>query len=121
MAIEESKIIDLIAGYEGYEEECRSSWDTVNLQRAGLYRTIIKDLESLLPRKSIADLGVSDYNELTGTIIEYEGQRGVLLGGEGQVVVLFTFSDTCLTYSSPEVVYLLDEVRLWDGGGDIPW
>ena len=121
MAIEESKIIDLIAGYEGYEEECRSSWDAVNLERAGLYRTIIKDLESLLPRKSIADLGVSDYGELTGTIIEYEGQRGVLLGGEGQVVVLFTFSDKCLTYDSPDAVYPLDEGRFWDENGVVLW
>ena len=119
MAVEESKIIDLIAGYEGYEEECRSSWDAVNLERAGLYRTIIKDLESLLPRKSIADLGVSDYEELTGTIVEYEGRRGVLLEGYEHTVAVFTFSDKCLAYISPNVVYPLDEGRFWDENGVI--
>lgn len=121
MAIEESKIIDLIAGYEGYEEECRSSWDTANLQRAALYRTIIKDLESLLPRKSIADLGVANYEELTGTIVEYEGRRGVLLGGYEHTVAVFTFSDKCLAYISPNVVYPLDEGRFWDENGVILW
>ena len=121
MAIEESKIIDLIAAYEGYEKECRYSSDTVDHSRASLYRTVIKDLESLLPRKSIADLSVSDYNDLTGTIVEHDGRRGVLLGGQSHVVVLFTFADKNLTYDSPDVVYLLDEPRFWDGGGAIPW
>ena len=121
MAIEESKIINLIALYEKYEDECERSLNMVDRSRAALYRTVISDLEKLLPRKSIADLGVNDYDELTGTIIEYEGQRGVLLGGEGQVVVLFTFSDKCLTYSSPEVVYLLDEGRFWDEDGVVLW
>ena len=121
MAIEESKIIDLIAGYEGYEEECRSSWDTVNLQRAVLYRTIIKDLKSLLPRKSIAGLGVDDYDELTGTIIEYGGRRGVLLEGEGETVTLFIFASKALVYSSPDVVYPLDEGRFWDAEGVVLW
>ena len=117
MAIEESKIIDLIAGYEGYEEECRSSWDTANLQRAALYRTIIKDLESLLPRKSLADLDVPHFSELTGTIVEYAGAKGVLLGGSGDVVILFTFADTCLVYADPSLVYALDEERIWDETG----
>ena len=119
MAIEESKIIDLIAGYEGYEEECRSSWDTVNLQRAGLYRTIIKDLESLLPRKSIADLGVSDYYNLTGTIVEYRGKRGVLLGGSNDLAMFFTFSDRYVNWSDPHLVFPLDEDRVWDKAGTI--
>ena len=119
MAIEESKIIDLIAGYEGYEEECRSSWDTANLQRAALYRTIIKDLESLLPRKSLADLDVPHFSELTGTIVEYAEMKGVLLGGAGDTVVLFTFADTCLVYADPSLVYTLDEERIWDETGAI--
>ena len=119
MAIEESKIIDLIASYEKYEEECRSSWDTVNLQCAGLYRTIIKDLESLLPRKSIADLGVSDYGDLTGTIVEYAGMKGVILGASVDMVILFTFADTCVVYADPTLVYPLGEERIWDETGVI--
>lgn len=121
MAIEESKISDLIASYEKYEEECMDAGGAVNSSRAGLYRTMIKDLESLLPRKSIADLGVSDYDELTGTIVEYGGRRGVLLEGEGHTVSVFTFADKCLTYSSPDVVYPLDGGRFWDGNGVIIW
>ena len=119
MAIEESKIIDLIASYEKYEEECLDAGGAVNSSRAGLYRTMIKDLESLLPRKSIADLGVSDYEELTGTIVEYEGRRGVLLEGYERTVAVFTFSDKCLAYISPNVVYPLDEGRFWDENGVI--
>lgn len=121
MAIEEAKIIDLIAAYEGYEKECRYSSDTVDHSRASLYRTVIKDLESLLPRKSIADLGVSDYNELTGTTVEHDGRRGVLLGGQSHLVVLFTFADKNLTYDSPDAVYPLDEGRFWDENGVILW
>ena len=91
MAIEESKIIDLIASYEKYEDECQRSLNTVNFARANLYRAVISDLEDLLPRKSIADLGVSDYGDLTGTIVEYAGMKGVILGASVDMVMLFTF------------------------------
>ena len=117
MAIEESKIIDLIASYEKYEEECMDTGGAVNSSRAGLYRTMIKDLESLLPRKSLADLGVSDYEELTGTIVEYEGRRGVLLEGYEHTVAVFTFSDKCLAYIRPNVVYPEGGERVWDENG----
>lgn len=119
MAIEESKIIDLIASYEGYEKECRYSSDTVDHSRASLYRTVIKDLEKLLPRKSIADLGVSDYDDLTGTIVECEGRRGVLLEGIDDGVTLFIFANKSLMYRSPEVIYPLDEDRIWNEAGII--
>ena len=121
MAIEESKIIDLITSYRDYERECWESNELINKGRAGLYGAVIEDLESLLPRKSIADLGVSDYEELTGTIVEYEGRRGVLLEGYEHTVAVFTFSDKCLAYISPNVVYPLDEGRFWDENGVIIW
>ena len=117
MAIEESKIIDLIASYEKYEEECLDAGDSVNSSRAGLYRTMIKDLEGLLPRKSIADLGVSDYDDLTGTIVEYGGKRGVLLGGSNDLAMSFTFSDRYVNWSDPHLVFPLDEDRVWDEAG----
>ena len=117
MAIEESKIIDLIARYKGYEESCLDTGGSVNFSRAGLYRTIIKDLESLLPRKSIADLGVSDYDDLTGTIVEYGGKRGVLLGGSNDLAMSFTFSDRYVNWSDPHLVFPLDEDRVWDEAG----
>ena len=119
MAIEESKIIDLITSYKEYEQKCWESNELINKGRAGLYGAVIEDLESLLPRKSIADLGVSDYEELTGTIVEYEGRRGVLLEGYEHTVAVFTFSDKCLAYISPNVVYPLDEGRFWDENGVI--
>ena len=117
MAIEESKIIDLIASYEKYEEECLDAGGAVNSSRAGLYRTMIKDLEGLLPRKSIADLGVSDYDDLTGTIVEYGGKRGVLLGGSNDLAMSFTFSDRYVNWSDPHMVFPLDEDRVWDEAG----
>ena len=51
MAIEESKISDLIAIYKGYEQKCRGSGELINKARAGLYGAVIEDLEALLPRK----------------------------------------------------------------------
>ena len=119
MAIEESKVIDLITSYKEYEQKCWESNELINKGRAGLYGAVIEDLESLLPRKSIADLGVSDYEELTGTIVEYEGRRGVLLEGYEHTVAVFTFSDKCLAYISPNVIYPLDEGRFWDETGAI--
>ena len=119
MAIEESKIIDLIAIYKGYEKKCWGSGELINKARAGLYGAVIEDLESLLPRKSLADLGVPHFSELTGTIVEYAGMKGVLLGGSGDVVTLFTFADTCVVYADPSLVYSLDEDRIWDEAGII--
>ena len=119
MAIEESKIIDLIATYKKYEQKCWGSGELINKARAGLYGAVIEDLESLLPRKSLADLDVPHFSELTGTIVEYAGMRGVLLGGAGDVVTLFTFADTCVVYVDPSLVYVLDEDRVWDETGRI--
>ena len=117
MAIEESKIIDLITSYRDYERECRESNELINKGRAGLYGAVIEDLESLLPRKSIADLGVSDYDDLTGTIVEYRGKRGVLLGGSNDLAMSFTFSDRYVNWSDPHLVFPLDEDRVWDEAG----
>ena len=119
MAIEETKIIDLITSYKEYERRCRDSGNPISRTRAEQYRVVIKDLESLLPRKTLADLGVSDYEELTGTIVEYEGRRGVLLEGYEHTVAVFTFSDKCLAYISPNAIYPLDEGRFWDENGVI--
>ena len=117
MAIEESKIIDLITSYRDYERECWESNELINKGRAGLYGAVIEDLESLLPRKSIADLGVSDYGDLTGTIVEYRGKRGVLLGGSNDLAMSFTFSDRYVNWSDPHLVLPLDEYRVWDEAG----
>ena len=84
-----------------------------------LFRSIIKDLEALLPRKTLADLGVTHYSNLSGTIVEYRGMRGVLLGGGDNMVALFTFADKCATYTDPALVYVLDEDRIWDETGRI--
>ena len=119
MAIEESKIIDLITSYRDYERECWGSGELINKARAALYGAVIEDLESLLPRKSIADLEVSDYGDLTGTIVEYAGMKGVILGSSVDMVMLFTFADTCVVYADPTLVYPLNEDRIWDETGTI--
>ena len=117
MAIEESKIIDLIATYKKYEQKCWGSGELINKARAGLYGAVIEDLEGILPRKTLADLDVAHFSDLTGTIVEYAGMKGVLLGGSGDVVTLFTFADTCVVYADPSLVYALDEERIWDETG----
>ena len=119
MAIEESKIIDLITSYKEYEQKCWESNELINKGRAGLYGAVIEDLESLLPRKTLADLDVAHFSDLTGTIVEYRGMRGVLLGGDGHMVALFTFADKCATCTDPALVYVLDEDRIWDETGTI--
>ena len=119
MAIEESKISDLIATYKKYEQKCWESGELINKARAGLYGAVIEDLESLLPRKTLADLDIARFAELTGTIVEYAGMKGVILGGSEDTVVLFTFADTRVVYADPSVVCLLDEDRVWDETGRI--
>ena len=119
MAIEESKIIDLITPYKKYEQKCWASNELINKGRAGLYGAVIEDLESLLPRKSLADLGVSDCGDLTGTIVEYAGMKGVILGASVDMVMLFTFADTCVVYADPTLVYPLGEDRIRDETGTI--
>ena len=119
MAIEESKISDLIASYEKYAKECRRKLNVVDNSRAGLYRTIIKDLEALLPRKTLADLNVVDFTDLTGTIVEYRGMQSVVLVGNENIVVLFTFTNPGVVYADPTLVYPLDEDRIWNRSGVI--
>ena len=119
MAIEESKISDLIAIYKGYEEKYRHSVTWPDLYRASIYQSVIEDLESLFPRKTLADLDVAHFSDLTGAIVEHAGMKGVLLGGSGDVVTLFTFADTCAVYADPSLVYPLDEDRIWDETGRI--
>ena len=119
MAIEESKIIDLIATYKKYEQKCWESNELINKGRAGLYGAVIEDLEGLLPRKTLADLDVAKFTELTGTIVEYRGMKSVILGGGGNTVTLFTLADKCVTYTDPSLVYTLDKGRFWDETGAI--
>ena len=117
MAIEESKISDLIAAYKKYEQKCCGNNDLIDRGRARVYRAVIEDLESLLPRKTIADLEVSDYDDLTGTIVEYAGMKGVILGSSVDMVMLFTFADACVVYADPTLVYPLGEDRIWNRSG----
>ena len=114
MAIEESKISDLIAIYKGYKKKY---WQ--DLRRASIYRSVIEDLESLFPRKTLADLDIGRFAELTGTIVEYRGMQSVILGGGGNTVTLFTLADKCVTYTDPALVHVLDEDRIWDETGTI--
>ena len=119
MAIEESKIIDLITAYKKYEQKCWESNGPISKGGAWLYGAVIEDLESLLPRKTLADLDIARFAELTGTIVEYRGMQSVILGGGGNTVTLFTLADKCVTYTDPALVHVLDEDRIWDETGTI--
>ena len=119
MAIEESKIKDLINEYEGYQENHERSLGEIAYGCAGVYRNVIEDLKKLLPRKTLEDLNIDDYGELTGIVVEYGGRRVILLGASVDMVMLFTFADTCVVYADPTLVYPLDEERIWDETGVI--
>ena len=119
MAIEEDKIKDLIEAYEGYQEDCASVHSAVARGREALYKTVIADLKKLLPRKTLADLNIDDYGELTGIVVEYGGRRGILLGGSAEMVTVFTPTDRFMNWCKPELAYLLDEDRIWDKTGII--
>ena len=119
MAIEEDKIKDLIEAYEGYQEDCASVHSAVARGREALYKTVIADLKKLLPRKTLADLDIARFAELTGTVVEYRGMKSVILGGGGNTVTLFTLADKCVTYTDPSLVHVLDEDRIWDETGTI--
>ena len=45
--------------------------------------------------------------------------KGVILGASVDMVMLFTFADTCVVYADPPLVYPLDEERIWDETGVI--
>ena len=119
MAIEEDKIKDLIEAYEGYQEDYASLHSAVARGREALYKTVIADLKKLLPRKTLADLDIGRFAELTGTIVEYRGMQSVILGGGGNTVTLFILADKCVTYTDPALVHVLDEDRIWDETGTI--
>ena len=119
MAIEEDKISDLITAYKKYEQKCWESNGLISKGLAGIYGAVIEDLESLLPRKTLADLDIARFAELTGTIVEYRGMKSVILGGGGNTVTLFTLADKCVTYTDPSLVHVLDEDRIWDETGTI--
>ena len=117
MAIEEDKIKDLIEAYEGYQEDYASLHSAVARGREALYKTVIDDLKKLLPRKTLADLNIDDYGELTGIVVEYGGRRGILLGGSAEAVTVFTFADRYINWCDPELVFPLSEERVWDENG----
>ena len=117
MAIEEDKIKDLIEAYEGYQEDCASVYSAVARGREALYKAVIADLKKLLPRKTLADLDIDDYGELTGIVVEYGGERGVILSGNAVMVTVFTFADRWINWVAPSFVYPEGGERVWDENG----
>ena len=117
MAIEEDKIKDLIEAYEGYQEDYASLHSAVARGREALYKTVIADLKKLLPRKTLADLNIDDYGELTGIVVEYAGRRGVVLDGDTELVTVFTIADRRIRDSDPKFVFPQEGERVWDEGG----
>ena len=117
MAIEESKIKDIIEAYEGYREECKSVHSAYARGREGLCRTVVNDLKKLLPRKTLADLNIYDYGKLTGVVVEFDGKEGIVLGGGLTKVVVFALADKELNWCDPALVFLLNKERVWNESG----
>lgn len=119
MAIEESKIIDLINSYKKYEGECQRSSDSVNISRAGLYRAVILDLENLLPRKTLADIARGDVKQFIGTWVKIDGKKALIVDFEqGAIDVVFPESKSYGWFNSSDA-YPLYLQRVWDEDGDL--
>ena len=79
MTIKVEQIKKLIEDYWGYERECtKGEYDPVAFGRAALYRTVIMDLERLLPRKSMADILPKEWPDYVGTWVEHDGVNKVI-------------------------------------------
>ena len=118
MAIEESKISDLIAAYKKYEQKCWGNNDLINKGRARVYRAVIEDLEALLPRKTFADVAGDDLDVHVGTWIEVEGLKALIINFKGNSLHV-TFPKTRENYwIDSRSAYPLDLRRVWDEDGD---
>ena len=118
MAIEESKISDLIAAYKKYEQKCCGNNDLIDRGRARVYRAVIEDLEALLPRKTFADVAGDDLDVHVGTWIEVEGLKALIINFKGNSLHV-TFPKTRENYwIDSRSAYPLDLRRVWDEDGD---
>lgn len=118
------KIQELIDAYWKYEKECEDASlgndrdkAAVMLGRAGLYRTVIGDLEKLIPLKSMADM--TDEQRAYCQWMQARVMSGptvvIIKVGDEDVRVLHENGGTSdLPFS--QVIPLLDEPR-----AELPW
>ena len=122
MTISVERIKKLIDDYYGYEGKCREGeYDPVAFGRASLYRTVIRDLERLLPRKSMADIPLEEWSGYVGTWIECDGEMKIVYAIER------SFSPSIAVFDpktgrdgmiSPGEAFLTDNAAAWDSEGN---
>lgn len=122
MTIEVEQIKKLIEDYWGYERECSNGkYDQVSAGRAALYRTVIMDLEKLLPRKSVADVDPETWPEFVGTWVEHDGVNKVIFGVDLNhqcPIGLFSPKSGGWSLARPEQVFLTEHDAAWDREGN---
>ena len=122
MAIKVEQIQKLIEDYWGYERECSKGYDDpVAFGRAALYRTVIMDLEKLLPRKSLADIPVEEWPDYVGTWVECDGEMKVVYAIERSFdpsIVVFDPKTGRDGMIAPGEAFLTDNPAAWDSEGN---
>lgn len=124
MTIEVEQIKKLIEDYRRSESVCiQSGKGPVASGQASVWRMVIEDLESLLPRKSMADVDPEMWPELVGTWVENEGVKRIISCVEspfgGKPIELFDPSAAEAYLASPSQTYPLDDIPpAWTPEGD---
>lgn len=122
MTIEVEQIKKLIDDYWGYERECSNGkYDQVSAGRAALYRTVIMDLEKLLPRKSMADIPPEEWSDYVGTWVECEGEMKVVYAIDRSFrppIGVFDPKTGGRGMMAPGEAFLTDNPAAWDSEGN---
>lgn len=122
MTISVEQIKKLIEDYRGYERECiKGEYNPVAFGRAALYRTVIMDLERLLPRKSMTDIPPEEWPDHVGTWVEYEGEMKVVYAIERSFwppIAVFDPKTGECEMIVPGEAFLTDNTAAWDSEGN---
>lgn len=122
------KIKKLIEDYWGYESDCMSGdYNKVAAGRAALYRTVISDLEELVPRKTLADVPWGERINYVGMWAEgpefkVSGQLFVIAAinhysTQSVIVVHPNIKATSSEFSADSVIPREDIPRAWTPNG----
>lgn len=118
------KISELIDSYWKYEADCRDVGSEVGNSRAGLYRTVIDDLQELLPRKTLADIPKSERWSYVGmwadTVNQTGNRRMSVIGSVSNDLVTLVhpaIQSVVSTFSLDSIVPRNDIRRAWSPDG----